>query len=131
MNQIQEFCLLYHSKLEICKIMPLQSPQKDTSEMPFSASDTALVIFLILIHFALICLVFEIARLSRYTHIDYELAEVDELPTRFEFDRWIVVPASSESLPEYAAVDTSPPPPYKEDVDLGIFVVEVEEYDDE
>jgi hypothetical protein len=130
MNQIQELCLLYHSKLEICKIMPLQSPQKDTSEMPFSASDTALVIFLILIHFALICLVIEMARLLRSTHIDYELAEVDELPTRVEFDRWIVVPAS-EPLLEYAAVDTSPPPPYKEDVDLGIFVVEVEEYDDE
>lgn len=55
------------------------------------------------------------------------MAVVDDQPLRVEVDRWLVVPAQEETVPEYSAVDSSPPPPYIKDVDLDVFVVEVDE----
>jgi len=59
------------------------------------------------------------------------MAVIDDQPLRVEVDRWLVVPAQEEPVPEYTSVDSSPPPPYIKDVDLDVFVVEVDEYEDE
>jgi len=95
--------------------------------MPFSITDTFLVLILVFLHIFIFCLAFEISRWSRSRRIDYEMAVVDDQPLRVEVDRWLVVPAQEETVPEYSAVDSSPPPPYIKDVDLDVFVVEVDE----
>jgi len=99
--------------------------------MPFSISDTVLVLTLVFLHIFIFCFAFEISRWSRSRRIDYEMAVVDDQPLRVEVDRWLVVPAQEEPVPEYSAVVSSPPPPYIKDVDLDVFVVEVDEYEDE
>lgn len=103
------------------------SDHKDTSEMPFSISDTALIFTLIFLYIFISCLAFELSRLPRRKNTDYEMAEVDDQPLRVGADRWLIVPAHGEPVPEYSAVDSSPPPPYIKDVDLSVFVVEVDE----
>jgi hypothetical protein len=104
---------------------------EDTPEMPFSASGSASILTIILLHVFLICLAFEIAHQSRHVEINYELGEIDEQTYRVEVDRWVVIPVSGAPLPEYSLIDPAPLPPYKEDVDLDIFTVEVDNDDDE
>jgi hypothetical protein len=104
---------------------------EDTPEMSFGASGSAIVLTIILTHVFLICLAFEIAHQSRRVEVNYELGVIDEQTHRVEVDRWVVVPVSGAPLPEYSLIDPAPPPPYKEDVGLDIFIVEVDNDDDE
>jgi hypothetical protein len=102
--------------------------------MPFYTSPAFLILTAFFLQFFVFYSAIAVAsQLNRLgdTEIDCELGEVDAQARRDKADTWPLVTASGEPLPEYSAVDTTPPPPYKDDVDLDIFVVELEGDDEE
>jgi hypothetical protein len=102
------------------------------SKRPFTTSIGFIIVITIFLQFVIILLALEVAHHLAYwlenAQIDCERGEVNARGRRDEVDTWLLDTATGEPLPEYSVVDTTPPPPYKEDeVDLGVFIVEFED----
>jgi hypothetical protein len=104
------------------------------SDMPFYTSPALLILtafFLqLFVFYSAIAVASQLNQLE-VTEIDCELGGVDAQARCDKADTWLLVTASGEPLPEYSAADTTSPPPYKDGVDLDIFVVELESDDEE
>jgi hypothetical protein len=111
----------------------MESSPEYVKHMPFIASGGFIIHAAIFLEFLVVLLAFEVE--AQLVHrlgkdIDCELGEVDVVTKGViwvqDADGKVMPP-----LPEYSVVDSTPPPPYKDDVDLGIFVVELGDDDDE